>query len=186
MFGSGKCVFTVAPQEGSYGALHVTQRSIANWIINGGIVEPGSIRKFDISDSFFVPGMYPTVVDGDNGKLQSPVNTDRIELRTRTGDTSISVIDDETVEIKNASATISIDSSGNVQVDAPKLILNSQADSVALASQVDTLWTTLDTVIRTAWVVAPTDGGAALKAAYIAAFATPPSSVASSKMKLDS
>jgi hypothetical protein len=186
LLGSGKCLLTVAPQAGSYGVLHVAERSLERWILEGGVVEPGSVRKFDISDCFFVPGIYPTVTDGDNGKLQSAVATDRIEIRTRSGDTTVSVLDDETVEIKNASATIAIDSSGNVNIDAPKLILNTEADAVALASKIDTLWTKLDTVFRTAWIVAPTDGGAALKAAYIAAFVAPPTTVGSTKMKLDS
>ncbi len=73
-----------------------------------------------------------------------------------------------------------------MNITAPKLILNSEVDAVALSTKVDLLWTTLDTLFRTTWVPAPTDGGAALKAAYLAAFATPPASVASAKMKLDS
>jgi hypothetical protein len=57
------------------------------------------------------------------------------------------------------------------------------ADFVALAAKVDTIITLLDTVIRTGWVVTAGDGGAKLKAAYIAAFPTPPVTVAATKLK---
>ena len=59
------------------------------------------------------------------------------------------------------------------------------ADFVALASKVDAFISTLDTLFRTGWVVAPSDGGAALKAAYAAAFGSPPASVASDVVKSD-
>ncbi len=56
-------------------------------------------------------------------------------------------------------------------------------DFVALASKVDLLFTLLDGVFRVGWVPVPLDGGAALKAAYLAAFAAPPASVASLVVK---
>lgn len=58
-------------------------------------------------------------------------------------------------------------------------------DLVALATLVDLIVSTLDTVFRTGWVVVPTDGGAALKAAYLAAFPTPPASVAATKSRAE-
>jgi hypothetical protein len=116
-FGSGKVHLTVAPQAGSYGAICFSMRSIAEWFINGGIVDPTNSRKFDLSNCWFDPGLYPDASDGDNGKIDSGINTDRIELRTRTGDTSIAVLDDETIEIKNSSATITIPSSGIVDIN---------------------------------------------------------------------
>ena len=61
-YGSGKCLVTVAPQVDSYGTYHVCERSITKWISQGGIATPDTSRKFDISDGFFVPGIYPTVL----------------------------------------------------------------------------------------------------------------------------
>jgi hypothetical protein len=98
-FGSGKCLLSIAPQEGSYGLLHISERAISNWLLAGGVVGPLSTRKFDLSDAIFDPGVYPLVEDGDNGKLQTAVATDRIELRTRTRDAFVAVVDDDTVEI---------------------------------------------------------------------------------------
>lgn len=58
-------------------------------------------------------------------------------------------------------------------------------DFVAMAGKIDTIISTLDTMFRTGWVVVPTDGGAALKAAYLAAFSSAPGSTASSNLKAD-
>ena len=58
-------------------------------------------------------------------------------------------------------------------------------DFVAMATKVDLLWSTLWTVFNS-WVVAPTDGGGALKTAFLAAFPPPgPNSVASTNLKAD-
>lgn len=56
------------------------------------------------------------------------------------------------------------------------------AEFVALAQKVDTIISTLDTVFR-GWVIPGSDGGAALKTAYLAAFATPPTSVAAQNVR---
>ncbi len=55
-------------------------------------------------------------------------------------------------------------------------------DWVALASKVDDIVSKLDNMFRT-WVVAPNDGGAALKAKFTAAFPSAPASVASAKVR---
>jgi hypothetical protein len=160
--GSGKCLLTVAPQAGSYGELHVSERSLDNWLTKGGIVDPASSRKFDLSDGVFHPGLYPFAVDGDNGLLVVPVATDRISLRNRLNTGQISVLDDGTVQI-----------TGGV-------------DGLALSSKVDALWLTLYTLLTT-WVPAPPDGGAAFKAAAILAFPPPgPLPTGSAKVKVDS
>lgn len=98
-FGSGKCLISIAPQEGSYGLLHISDRDIQKWLDAGGINDPGSIRKFDLSDAFFAPGLYPTAADGNNGKIDVDIKTDRIEMRTRTGNSFVAVIDDENIAI---------------------------------------------------------------------------------------
>ena len=116
-FGSGKLLVSVAPQVGSYGLLHVSERSLNVWLSKGGIEAPDTIHKFDINDGFFMPGIYPLVTDGDNGKLQGSIVTDRVSLRTRTGDTEISVVDDETIQISNASGEITIDVAGQVSIN---------------------------------------------------------------------
>lgn len=56
-------------------------------------------------------------------------------------------------------------------------------DFAALASLVDQYITSLDSMFRS-WAPVAQDGGAALKAAFTAAFATPPASVASAQVKV--
>lgn len=114
--GSGKCLLTVAPQAGTYGFVHVCDRELETWMDTGGIIAPSSSRRFDISDCVFYPGLYPMVVDGDNGKIASGIETDRITMRTRSQETWVSVLDDETVEIGNVSGTITVDKSGQVNI----------------------------------------------------------------------
>ena len=115
--GSGKCHLTVAPQDGSYGNLHVSERSLDSWMAQGGIVAPSSSRRFDIGDGFFEPGTYPQVDDGDNGKLSPAVRTDRIELRTRDLTAFVAVLDDGTVKIEAGGGTFTIDGSGQVNIN---------------------------------------------------------------------
>jgi hypothetical protein len=129
-FGSGKLLFSVAPQVGSYGEISVSEMSIENWLINGGIDDPGRPYRFDISDAIFSPGLYPTAEDGDNGLIAEAIKTDRIELRTRSALTSVAIKDDETVEVKNEKAVITIDSSGAVTITSDDLITTSGTETV--------------------------------------------------------
>jgi len=90
-FGSGLVMCTAAPAVGSYGLYIVSDRKIDNWLSLGGVVPPGSLERFDISNGFFLSGLFPTVVDGNNGKIVVPINTDRVELRTRLGTSYMAV-----------------------------------------------------------------------------------------------
>lgn len=116
-FGSGKLLFSVAPQVGTYGKLVISERSIEQWQLDGGIGDPASARRFDISDAIFEPGMYPVIEDGDNGLIVEPIQTDRIEMRTRSAVTSIAIKADETLEIKNEKCTIGIDVDGVISIE---------------------------------------------------------------------
>ncbi len=171
--GSGDLFLSVAPAADSYGDLHVQERSIANWTLQGGIVAPGTPRKFDLADGFFVPSVGLCTPDLPVG----PILADRIALRDKIGTTYVAVLDNGTVEISNPLGMITIDAAGLV-------IVNGSADAAALASSVDLLWTTLYTLLTT-WTPVAADGGAAFKAAAIAAFPIPPGTVASTKLKVD-
>jgi hypothetical protein len=173
--GSGKLLLSVAPQIGSYGELRVFDRDISRWLNDGGITTAGSTRMHHFSDAVFSPGLYPLATDGDNGKLQSPISTDRISLRTRDGVAQVSVLDDNTIEIVTT---------GNVTIQS-KAIINSEADAAALASKVDNFFTQVDNVMRTVWVPVPNDGGAALKTAWTSGV-TAPTTTASANLKVDS
>lgn len=119
-FGSGKVLMSCAPVAGSYGTYHVSERSIAKWLNEGGINTPDQFRKFDISDGFFVPGLYTLKDDGDNGLIATGVNTDRIELRTRSGKSFVAVKNDDSVIISGGDistpTTITIATDGDVTI----------------------------------------------------------------------
>ncbi|MCP4712580.1 MAG: hypothetical protein GY869_28480 [Planctomycetes bacterium] len=187
--GSGLVLCTCAPVAGSYGTFHVCERSLENWIVKGGIEPPTSARKFDISVGFFQPGAYPL------GTIPAPVNTDRIEFRTLLGTSYISLLDTGAIEIESMNlGKINVAITGDITLESAggkielasggTVTLNSGVDAAALATRVDLLWTTLYTLLTT-WVPVPADGGAAFKAASVLAFPAPPTSVASTKLKVD-
>lgn len=106
-FGSGTMMITVAPATDSYGLYVVSDRDLNNWLAIGGIVDPVSGVMHDISSGFFLPGVYPTVADGDNGLISPAINTDRIELRLRDGSAYAALI----------SSTGQFNVNGNLTVD---------------------------------------------------------------------
>lgn len=161
--GSDDLWLTFDLKENSYVLLVFSERSIALWQEQGGTVDPAVDRTFDYSDAIAIPGILPDPV-----KLSASVESDTIAMRNS----------DNTVRI-------AVKENGNVEIDAASVTINGGADSAALTSKVDSFISTLDTVLRTAWIVAPTDGGAALKTAYLSAFVAPPLSVKSFKLKVD-
>lgn len=207
--GSGKLWLTVAPAAGSYGVLHISDREIETWLALGKINDPVSTRTHDINDALFEPGALPNIVDGDNGQLADAVETDRISIRTRDKLTHISVLDNGDVQVE-ADGNVSVTATGDVGVtadgdititgDGGKVTINSDAetfavdgadckagtgtDYVALSTPTDLNFTLIDTIIN-AWVPVPMDGGAALKAAWIAAWPGGKQATASSNLKAD-
>jgi hypothetical protein len=129
-FGSGKLLLSCAPQPDSYGVAHVSDRDIEDWFSNGGVTDPKSIRTHDLSDSFLHHGVYTLKEDGDNGLIVEPIRTDRIELRTRSGKTNISVLDDESISITTEHSVITINASGEISIanDDSSMILTSEVD----------------------------------------------------------
>jgi len=118
--GSGKLWLTVAPAVGSYGVLHVSDREIETWLTTGGMVDPSVTRICHINDAIFEPGALPLVADGDNGQIEEPIKTDRVSLRTRSGLTEISVLDDESIfiSVNDGNFSASVDVDGNVTLTA--------------------------------------------------------------------
>ena len=121
--GSGKLWLTVAPQPDTYGYLHISDRDVDAWREAGGadtdrIVEPTDTRCMDLRDAVFEPSLVHLGDDEDYGKFVEPIKTDRISLRTRSGLTEISVLDDESiyVNVNDGNATVTIDADGNVSI----------------------------------------------------------------------
>jgi hypothetical protein len=147
--GSGKTWLTFGPAVGSYGVIAVTDREIATWLTNGGIVDPEDVRMHSLSDAVFYPGVVPLAVDGDNGAIEEPIATDRISLRTRSNLTEVSVLADETVNVNvnDGAATLVIDVDGNVTlttdgavtVEAAETIDATAGDTITLDNGTETL-----------------------------------------------
>jgi len=167
--GSGKVWCTIAPAVGSYGVLHVSDREIETWLSTGGIVDPQVIRLHDMTDAIFVPSVVHLNEEGDNGKFVEQIQTDRISLRTRSGITEVSVLDDETILLKSEKQQTSIDVDGNVSIetdgditftaggnvttDATETVLQAGSDYAvqftALKSAFDTLVGDFNTLVST-------------------------------------
>lgn len=160
----GGAFITFPIKPGDLVLLVFCDRSIDKYKMGGGTIPipPIDLRQHDISDAVAIPGFYtlPKVL-----KDAVPSAAD-MAMGFENG-AHINIKESGTVEVTTAGAPASV------------------IGFVAMAALVDLLWTTLDTVIRTAWTPAPNDGGAALKTAYLAAFPIPPTSVASTNLKAD-
>jgi hypothetical protein len=132
-FGSGKLLFSVPPQVDSYGVFHVSERDLEVWLTKGGVVDPGSSRKFDLSDGWFDPGAYPLIADGDNGLISPAINTDRIEMRTRLGTSYVYVKDDGKIELTtlgDAKVTLDTDGTMTVKNSSGSMVVDSNGNAV--------------------------------------------------------
>jgi len=163
--GSGDFWITFDVKPDSYVLLVFAERSIANWMQAGGVIDPEANHKFNFSDAIAIPGMLPTPA------ALSTIDSDALTIRNVDNDTQIQIKDNQ-INITTGTGTVQI---------------NSAADAAALASKVDSFISTLYTLFTTGWVVPPApDAGAALKTAFALAFSTPPASTASAKLKVDS
>ena len=135
---------------GDYVLAAIADRSLDEWLENGGSkVDPDDPRRFNLQDAVVLGRVDPF----ESGASGSSVQADALTLSKRDG--SVRVI---------------INADGSVVVDSGDIRLGSAAASVfvSLASKVDQFITFLDGVV-TSWVPVAGDGGASLKAAYIAA-----------------
>lgn len=131
-----------------------TDRSMASWRSTGLQSSPGDARVHALSTPYAIPGLYP---------LASPMPTAAVTATPFEGAANGPKVfyGDATVEIKS-----------DLGIATP----------LANAVKVDTFIATLDTLFRT-WVPVPNDGGASLKTAFLAAFAAPPLTVGTTKVR---
>lgn len=80
------------PKSGSYGLAICSERAIDLWLTKGGIVDPADPRKFELTDCFIIPGIFP--LPSAAGIL--PVSdSDAIEIRNSAGDSILRVTESE-------------------------------------------------------------------------------------------
>lgn len=131
------------------------ESSISEWRATGQISEPLDLRRHGLGSPVAYPGLAPDTAPLAGG-------------------------DDGVMRMGMDGANQVFEATEN------ELHVGKGASSyIALADKVDSFISKLDNVIRTAWIVAPNDGGAALKAAYIntTAFPSAPGSVAATISK---
>ena len=168
----GQWVITADLVAGDYVLCIVSTRSIDEWKVNGGTgIDAQDERLCMLDDAVAIPGLWPNA-----DALSSDVaRADELVLSRRDGSTQLRITDGEVIV-----------TAASVKLGSP-----SASDFVALSSKVDTYITLLDTVLKAGWVVVPADGGAALKAAYVAATTTAyppggvPTSTAATKTKAE-
>jgi len=156
-YGSGKVWCTVAPTVGTYGYLHISDRDIDDWKAAGGTV-PTDVRCQTLRDAIFEPSLLNLKEDGDNGLMVEPIKTDRISLRTRTGLTEISVLDDEsvTVNVNDGKASLVVDLDGNVTLDCEgDISAESTGGDVTVTADGNIITSATETVVQdgTDWAV---------------------------------
>lgn len=86
-FGSGDRWQTVELEVDSYVLLVFSQRALATWFEQGGIVDPTQSRKFHLSDAIALAGLNPVIDALDNG-----ITPNAIEMRSRDGEHHIRLV----------------------------------------------------------------------------------------------
>lgn len=105
--------------------LIVAERSLDNWKSQGGIVNPASRRKFNLTDAFAIPGGYSPATPF------SPKNGDDLEIRN-----------DQNVMSITPSGEVSITSQGELLLGADSL-----TEFVAIASRVEARLSAIETAL---------------------------------------
>jgi hypothetical protein len=157
---AGGFFLTMPVKKGDNVLLIFCDRSIDGYMASTGAVDldPIDLREHDISDAVAIPGFFPTPK-----AIKDDVSTDAVFGKEKGNQ----------VRVKNSGVEVTT-------AGAP-----TASDFVAMAAKVDAFIQVFDTVMRVGWTPVPTDGGAALKAAYLAAFAVPPVVTASTNLKAD-
>lgn len=168
--------------------LSVGERSIDEWLLAGDVeddVTASDPRRYDLQDAvaFHGPSIFADPIPSDMAE------SDAMSIGERDGTTRVRIATDGSVEIRTGGATLTLENGGAVTIDSNNIKLGGSgaSDAVALAPTINSYFIALHTALS-GFVPVPGDGGAALKAAYIAALSaagippTGPLSVAASKV----
>jgi hypothetical protein len=115
--GSGDFFLTFDVKKDSYCWLIFSERSLANWIDSGGIVDPASRRKFHLSDCVAFVGINPLP-----SKLGT-VDSDCMTLRNRANDTKITLKTDS-IKLENPNGNIELKANGQVAINGSNLTVD--------------------------------------------------------------
>ncbi len=84
--GSGDLWLVFPVEVDSYVLLVFSERAIATWMNDGGVVDPAANRKFKLSDAVAIPGMLPSPV-----QFSGAVEANTIAIRDEDGTTHVKV-----------------------------------------------------------------------------------------------
>jgi len=120
---SGDFTITFPLKAGDEVALYFIERSIDNWLEDGGIQSPNDFRKFDLSDAYAVPVLYSqqqkiTNFDPDNMVIKSTNGKSKITLKI---DGTISMETTANTEITSAKTIINNDLNVTGTITAPTI-----------------------------------------------------------------
>lgn len=115
--GGASLTFPVRPGDGVM--LHFADRSIDDWLSEGGTVTPTDSRKHDISDCIAVPGLY--AFDGESPQD----NNDDVLLKY--ADSEVRLKGDGDVEV-NTEGSIVVNAAVKATVNSPEIDLGEDAD----------------------------------------------------------
>lgn len=101
--------------EGDEVALYFIERSIDNWLEQGGIQSPNDTRKFDLSDAYAVPVLY-----SQQNKI-TDFDPDNMVIKSNNGNAKITL---------KADGTILMETTGNTEITSAKTIINNNMDIV--------------------------------------------------------
>jgi hypothetical protein len=106
---SATASLTFPIEKGDTGLLVFNERSLDRWLSKGGLTEAALLRKFDLSDVVFIPGMYPFTESSpaqNNDDLQLALNATTLTFK-KNGDV-----------ILNGGNTITIKANGDIELGA--------------------------------------------------------------------
>jgi len=121
---SGDFTITFPLKENDEVAVYIIERSIDNWLEDGGLQSPNDYRKFDLSDAYAVPVLYSQaqkiadfdpdnmVIKSTNGNAKITLKTDGTILMETTGNTEITSA--ETVINNNLTVNGDIGATGKI------------------------------------------------------------------------
>ena len=95
--------FTFPIQSGDEGLLLFSERSIDNWKVVGGIVDPRDPRHHNLSDAVFIP------FKRNNG-------TDNTAVTIQNGNSNIKIFTSGEIKITNGNIFIDLNSSGKIKI----------------------------------------------------------------------
>lgn len=90
---SGRFVFSFPLAVGDTGLVVFAERSMDNWLVQGGTADPADPRKFDLSDGIFFPGLYP---------FNNPPEYNADKMILKLDDTEITMGADGKIALKNS------------------------------------------------------------------------------------